>query len=297
MERVYSGKVRDVYELDGADTLLMVASDRVSAFDVIMNETVLNKGVILNALSSFFMDKTRSIVPNHLISSQPSKSEVGSDFTEAMIGRSSLVRRCEMVQVEAIVRGYLAGSAFKEYQRAGTIHAMEVPASLRLAERLPTPMFTPSIKNNVGHDENVSIDRASEIYGKALVREIERLSLALFEVGSELARNAGLILADTKFEFGMIDGELTLADEIFTPDSSRYWDASTHQAGVEPVQFDKQPLRDYLESSGWDKVPPPPPIPDAVLNSLSDRYQSAYSQITGSSVDHWLDQCKDAYDR
>ncbi len=295
MKKIYSGKVRDVYELSDGNTLLMVASDRVSAFDVIMNETVMNKGVILNALSSFFMDQTRSIVPNHLVSSKPSKRQVGDDFSEEMIGRSSIVRRCEMVQVEAIVRGYLAGSPYKEYQRAGTIHDMAAPANLRLAEKLPTPIFTPSVKNNVGHDENVSIERASDLYGKVLVKEIERLSLALFALGSEIAREAGLILADTKFEFGLIEGELALADEVFTPDSSRYWDGATHRAGVEPVQFDKQPLRDYLEGSGWDKVPPPPQIPVEVLVSLSDRYKSAYSRITGSTIERWIEECGDAY--
>lgn len=297
MKKIYSGKVRDVYELSDGQSLLMVASDRVSAFDVIMNETVQNKGVILNALSSYFMERTKEIVPNHLISSQPSKSDVDGEFVKEMIGRSSVVKRCEMVQVEAIVRGYLAGSAYKEYQRSGTIHNMAVPADLKLAERLPSPMFTPSVKNTVGHDENVSVDHASELYGRALVKEIERLSLALFDIGSKIASEAGLILADTKFEFGMIDGELTLADEIFTPDSSRYWDASSHVAGVEPVQFDKQPLRDYLERSGWDKVPPPPSIPGEVLQSLSDRYQSAYAHITGSSISSWLDQCNEAFTR
>ncbi len=296
MRHVYSGKVRDVYELESFDPprLLMVASDRVSAFDVVMAETVPGKGQILTAMSCWFMELTSDIVPNHLIESLPTPAGVGEVIDPDFVGRSVVTRRAQMVELECIVRGHLAGSAYKEYMASGTVHGHKLPAGLKLASALPEPVFCPSIKNAVGHDENISVERAREIFGSGLVDRLAEVSLAVFARGSEAAAGAGIVLADTKFEFGYCDGDLLLCDEVLTPDSSRFWEADVLEPGREPVQFDKQPLRDYLETLGWDKTPPPPALPAEVLSTLSARYRSAYERITGQSFEDWLSRAKAA---
>ena len=290
MRHVYSGKVRDVYELESFDPprLLMVASDRVSAFDVVMAEKVAGKGQILTAMSCWFMDLTSDIVPNHLVEALPTPAGVGEPIAPDFVGRSVVTRRAQMVELECIVRGHLAGSAFKEYVAQGTVHGHPLPSGLQLASPLPEPIFCPSIKNAVGHDENISVERAREMFGAELVDRLAQTSLAVFARGSEAAAKAGIVLADTKFEFGHLEGELLLCDEVLTPDSSRFWEADTLEPGREPVQFDKQPLRDYLESTGWDKTPPPPALPGEVLDTLAARYRSVYERITGMPFEDWL---------
>ncbi len=297
MKHVYSGKVRDVYELDALQSapLLMVASNRVSAFDVIMSETVPDKGAVLTAMSAYWMDKCADIVDNHLVSALPNPSILGEEMDPDFIGRAVVVKRAKMVELECIVRGYLAGSAYKEYLAYGTVHGAVLGKGLRLAAKLPEPMFCPSIKNHLGHDENISIARAREIFGYELVEELSKLSLMIYKRGQELCANGSILLADTKFEFGVVDDQLVLCDEVMTPDSSRFWDAERYVDGVEPIQFDKQPLRDYLDSLEWDKTPPPPKLPSEVLASLADRYRSVYRRITGDSVDSWLAEALERY--
>lgn len=297
MIHLYSGKVRDIYQLDNfvPPRLLMVASNRVSAFDVIMNEQVANKGAILTAMSSFWMDHCSDIVENHLVSSLPTPLTLGEEMDESFIGRAVVVKKAQMIELECIVRGYLAGSAYREYRDSGTIHGQHLPRGLNLATRLPEPMFCPSIKNHLGHDENISIDQARSLFGSSLVDKLMALSIEIYNRGSVICADASIILADTKFEFGMVDEHIVLCDEVLTPDSSRFWDADRYVDGVEPIQFDKQPLRDYLDSLDWNKTPPPPRLASEVLASLSERYASVYRKISGSSVENWLLDAAQAY--
>ncbi len=290
MRHIYSGKVRDVYELDrlAPKRLLMVATDRVSAFDVVMNETVQAKGQILTAMSCFWMENTADIVPNHLVEKFPSSGAMGEDFPEEFLGRAVIAAEAEMVELECIVRGYLAGSAFKEYNLTSTVHGQTLDSGMLLASRLDEPLFCPSVKNHLGHDENISIEAAKGLFGATLVERLGELSLAIYRRGAQIARDAGIILADTKFEFGYVDGEIVLCDEVLTPDSSRFWKSASYVPGSEPVQYDKQPLRNYLERTGWDKTPPPPNIPPEVLASLSQRYREVYEMITGSDIALWV---------
>ena len=290
MRHIYSGKVRDVYELDGLapKRLLMVATDRVSAFDVVMNETVQAKGQILTAMSCFWMENTSDIVPNHLVEKFPSSAALGEDFSDGFVGRAVVSAKAEMIELECIVRGYLAGSAFKEYSSSSTVHGKSLDPGMLLASRLDEPLFCPSVKNHLGHDENISVEAAKGLFGAPLVDRLEELSLAVYRRGAQIAREAGIILADTKFEFGFVEGEIVLCDEVLTPDSSRFWESASYAPGTEPVQYDKQPLRNYLERTGWDKTPPPPSIPAEVLGSLSQRYREVYEMITGSDIALWI---------
>ncbi|CAG4934050.1 unnamed protein product [Acidithrix sp. C25] len=297
MRHIYSGKVRDIYELDGIDrdSLLMVASDRVSAYDVIMNEQVANKGTILTAMSAYWMKLVEDIVPNHLVELFPTKQTFDDDSFEKFIGRGVIVAKAQMIEVECIVRGYLAGSAAREYFRSGTVHGRSLKDGLVMAERLDEPIFCPSIKNHSGHDENISIERAKEIFGSELISTLAEVSIEIYNRGARVAEESSIYLADTKFEFGFIDGELALCDEILTPDSSRFWEASTYEAGKEPMQYDKQPLRDYLDTLDWDKTPPPPSLDEEVLQSLSDRYAMVYERIAGQPIENWITDAKNAY--
>jgi phosphoribosylaminoimidazole-succinocarboxamide synthase len=281
---IYSGKVRDVYDA-GDDRLLFVASDRMSAFDVVMSEPIPDKGRVLTAISSFWFDATDDLVPNHLISTDVVDFvDVASDD---VVGRSMLVRRAEMLPIECIVRGYLSGSAWKEYRTSGTMHGVPLPAGMQESDRLPEPVFTPSTKADTGHDENISVDQADDLAGPDVVKQAAEMSVALYRRGAELAADRGIIIADTKFELGWIDGELALCDEVLTPDSSRFWDAATYAPGSTPPSFDKQPVRDWLEATGWDKKPPPPALTPEVVDSTRRRYVEAYERLTGRSFSEW----------
>jgi phosphoribosylaminoimidazole-succinocarboxamide synthase len=267
---LYSGKVRDIYDA-GDDRLLMVASDRISAFDVVLPQPIPHKGRVLTGLTEFWLGQVADVAPNHLISTD---------------GAAMLVRKADMLPIECIVRGYISGSAWKEYGRSGTVHGMAVPAGLRQSDRLPEPLFTPSTKAAVGeHDENISYEAAAELVGADVAGQAREISLEVYRRASERALAAGLIIADTKFELGWIDGALALCDEVLTPDSSRFWEASAWTPGTTPPSFDKQPVRDWLESSGWDKRPPPPDLPPEVVAATSLRYLSAYERLTGTALD------------
>jgi phosphoribosylaminoimidazole-succinocarboxamide synthase len=281
---LYSGKVRDVYDA-GDDRLLFVASDRMSAFDVVMAEPIPDKGRVLTAISAFWFEATADLAPNHLISTDVVDFvDVASDD---VVGRSMLVRRAEMLTIECIVRGYLSGSAWKEYRASGTMHGVLLPAGMQESDRLPEPVFTPSTKADTGHDENITVDQAADLAGPDVVKQAAEMSIALYRRGAELAADRGIIIADTKFELGWIDGELALCDEVLTPDSSRFWDAATYEPGSTPPSFDKQPVRDWLEATGWDKKPPPPALTPEVVDSTRRRYVEAYERLTGRSFSEW----------
>ena len=286
LEHLYSGKVRDIYDA-GDGRLLFVASDRVSAFDVVMEEPVPDKGRVLTAMTAFWLEELADIAPSHLVSMDPADFPPGGRQLTDAAGRTMLVRRADMLQIECIVRGYLSGSAWKEYRTAGTVHGSPMPAGLQESSQLPEPVFTPSTKATTGHDENISFEEAGRIVGDDVAKQAREISLACYSRAAELAGRRGLILADTKFELGFIDGELALCDEVLTPDSSRFWAESDWKPGATPPSFDKQPLRDWLEASGWDKTPPPPRLPADVVASMRERYVVAYERITGRRFSDW----------
>ena len=281
-----TGKVRDIYDA-GDGRLLMVTSDRLSAFDVVMAEPIPDKGRVLTAMSAFWFDKLKGVVPGHLISTDLADLPI-DDPDPDLAGRVMLCRKAEMLPIECIVRGYITGSAWKEYRSDGTMHGTVLPEDLLESERLPEPVFTPSTKAEVGdHDINVSFDEAVDLVGGDIAEQARSISLELYRQGAEWAAERGIIIADTKFELGVIDGELVLADEVLTPDSSRFWSADTWKPGSTPPSFDKQPVRDHLETLDWDKTPPPPPLGDAVVEATRARYVDAYERITGRSFSDW----------
>lgn len=283
-EHVSSGKVRDIYRLD-SDQLVMVTSDRISAFDVVMAVPIANKGRVLTGLSAFWLSVLADVAPNHLVSvAVPEGAPEGLGDLE---GRVMVVRQADMLPIECIVRGYLSGSAWAEYRKSGTVHGEPLPPSLQQSERLPAPMFTPSTKATSGHDTNISFDDAASMVGKETAERAREICLDAYQRGALRAADHGIILADTKFELGFIDGQLAICDEVLTPDSSRLWESSTWAPGTVPPSFDKQPLRDWLEESGWDKKPPPPPMPDEVAAATSDRYLAAYERLTGAPLAGW----------
>jgi phosphoribosylaminoimidazole-succinocarboxamide synthase len=287
---VHRGKVRDIYDA-GDDRLLMVTSDRMSAFDVVMVEPIPDKGRVLTAMTAYWLDQVGDIVPNHLISTALTDLPAGArdiEHADDLAGRVMLVRRADMLSIECIVRGYVAGSAWKEYREAGTVHGIAVPSGLKEADRLPEPLFTPSTKAELGaHDENLSPDEAAKLVGADVFEQARDISLAVYQRAADQAAERGIIVADTKFELGWIDGRLCLCDEVLTPDSSRFWDAQTWQPGRTPPSFDKQPLRDWLEASGWNKTPPPPFLPYDVVRATRDRYRAAYERVTGLRLADW----------
>jgi phosphoribosylaminoimidazole-succinocarboxamide synthase len=274
------GKVREMYAV-GEDHLLMVASDRVSAFDVVMNEAIPGKGHVLTALSAFWFRTTAGVVANHVVSDrvQDLPPEV-RELEPAIRGRWLLVRRVERIDIECVVRGYLAGSGWSEYRKLGTVAGEPLAAGLLESQQLDEPIFTPAIKAESGHDENISRTHLCELVGARRAAELEELSLRLYTTGAEHARNRGLLLADTKFEFGEIDGRLILIDELLTPDSSRYWPVDKYAPGGPQPSFDKQFLRDFLEGSGWNKEPPPPPLPASIVAGTAARYEEALRRLT-----------------
>jgi phosphoribosylaminoimidazole-succinocarboxamide synthase len=278
------GKVREMYDL-GGERLLMVASDRISTYDAVHPTPIPDKGNVLTGLSAFWFGKTQGIVANHLISA--------TDGVPAEArGRALVVRKLEMLPVECVVRGYITGSGWKDYQATGTVSGIELPAGLLESERLPEPIFTPSTKAEVGHDEAIDFDRAAELVGdRALMERVREVSIELYSFAAAHALDRGVLLADTKFEFGLDPaGELVVGDEVLTPDSSRYWPAKTYEVGRSQPSFDKQYVRDWAASSGWDKHPPAPPIPDDVVAGTRERYVEAYERIAGERFQAWLDR-------
>lgn len=279
------GKVRDVYEVD--EKLLIVASDRMSAFDVVMDDPIPDKGKILTSISLFWFEFLGDIVENHIISTDSKEyPEPCLKYQEDLNGRSMLVKKAEALPVECIVRGYISGSGWLEYQSKGSICGIPLPAGLKESEKLSQPLFTPSTKAEEGiHDENISFEKAAEILGNDRTEEVRELSLKIYEAGRDFAARKGIIIADTKFEFGIVDGRLILIDEVLTPDSSRFWPMDTYQPGGAQKSFDKQFLRDYLNGLDWPKSPPPPRLPDEIVQKTRQKYLEALEKLTGHGLD------------
>lgn len=274
------GKVRNVYDL--GDKLLIVVTDRISAFDVIFSELIPNKGVVLNSISAFWFDFTKDVIGNHVITTDVNQyPKELSAFKEELEGRSMLVKKIDMVPAECIVRGYLEGSGLKEYNQTGCICGIKLPAGLKQADKLPEPIFTPSTKESEGHDMNVSFEGLCDKIGTEMAQKLKDASINLYLKASKHAESKGLILADTKFEFGMSNGELVVGDEVCTPDSSRFWSMDEYEPGRAQKSFDKQYLREYLETLTWDKQPPAPKLPEEVINKTEAKYIEAYERITG----------------
>jgi phosphoribosylaminoimidazole-succinocarboxamide synthase len=289
LPQIHSGKVRELYDA-GDDRLLMVASDRVSAFDVIMAEPIRHKGRVLTAMTVFWCNEMSDVVPGTLLAVDPGEIEArlpGISLPAEWAGRAVLVRRAEMLQIECIVRGYLAGQAHEEYVKSGTVHGAPMPAGLELADRLAEPIFTPSTKAAEGHDVNIDFAQAVDLVGAAAAEAARDICLELYRRAAARAADVGFILADTKFELGYVDGVLCLCDEVCTPDSSRLWPADQVVPGHTPPAFDKQPLRDWLAAQPWDRTPPPPRLPPSVTTALSERYVAAYERVTGLALDDW----------
>ncbi|PJE40104.1 MAG: phosphoribosylaminoimidazolesuccinocarboxamide synthase [Pseudomonas sp.] len=280
LKKIYSGKVRDLYEIDDK-RMLMVATDRLSAFDVILNEPIPEKGKILTAISNFWFDKLKDLVPNHFTGDKVEDIVPAAELP-LVEGRAVVAKRLKPVAVEAIVRGYIVGSGWKEYQKSGTVCGIQLPAGLKEAAKLPQPIFTPSTKAAVGdHDENISFEQCEVIIGAELAAKVRDTSIALYSAAVEYAATRGIIIADTKFEFGLDeDGTLTLMDEALTPDSSRFWPADSYAEGKNPPSFDKQFVRDWLESTGWNKEPPAPAVPADVAQKTADKYREALTRLT-----------------
>ena len=278
------GKVRDIYQL--GERLLFIASDRISAFDCVLASGIPCKGTVLTQMSLFWFDFLKDIVPSHLetanLAEYPSQLE---RYAGQLKGRSMLVKKARMIQVECVARGYLAGSGWKEYKSAGTVCGISLPAGLQNGDKLPEPIFTPASKAQSGHDMNIPFQSVVEQLGADLAGRLRSLTLAIYRKGADYAAERGIILADTKFEFGFVGDQLVLADEVLTPDSSRYWAADSYQPGGPQYSFDKQYVRDYLETLEWDKQPPAPALPSAVVKQTSEKYQEAYARLTGRSLE------------
>jgi phosphoribosylaminoimidazole-succinocarboxamide synthase len=276
-----SGKVREIYDL--GEQLLIVASDRISTYDVVHPTAIPDKGSVLTGLSTFWFERTAEIVPNHMVS-------VTDGVPSEVRGRAMVVHKLKMLPVECVVRGYITGSGWKDYQQSGAVSGLKLPSGLRESDRLPKPIFTPSTKADIGHDEAIDFDAAAKLVGdQALAARLRGLSIAVYDAAAEHARSRGIILADTKFEFGLDgDGALTLGDEVCTPDSSRFWPADHYQPGQGQPSFDKQFVRDWASSTGWDRKPPAPAIPDEVVARTREKYIDAYERITGEPFDGWM---------
>jgi phosphoribosylaminoimidazole-succinocarboxamide synthase len=277
------GKVRDTYDL--GDRLLMVATDRLSAFDAILPNGIPDKGRVLTLLAAFWFGRTREIIPNHLLSIETSDlPESLSASAELLAGRFMLVRKAKRLDFECVVRGYLAGSGWADYQRTGSVCGVKLPVGLRQADELPEPIFTPATKAETGHDINISLDEMKNFVGEDLGQAIADVSIAIYRAAAVYALDRGIIIADTKMEFGLLDGQLILIDELLTPDSSRFWAVGEYAPGGSPPSFDKQYVRDWLESSGWNKQPPAPTLPDEVVAGTASRYREAYEWLTGETL-------------
>lgn len=281
LKLLHRGKVRDIYDVD-PNRLLIVTTDRLSAFDVIMNEPIPRKGEVLTTVSNFWFDKLQSILPNQLTGDAP-ESVVTPDEVDQVRGRAIVVKKLKALPIEAIVRGYLVGSGWKDYQKTSSVCGIPLPAGLREADKLPQPLFTPSTKAALGqHDENISFEQTAELIGRPLAEQVRDAAITLYQTAADYAATKGIIIADTKFEFGLdASGKLYLIDEALTPDSSRFWPADQYRPGSNPPSFDKQYVRDYLESIKWDKKPPAPKLPPEVIAKTSEKYQEALKRITG----------------
>jgi phosphoribosylaminoimidazole-succinocarboxamide synthase len=287
LPHVHSGKVRDIYAV-GDDRLLMVTSDRLSVFDVVLAEPIPNKGRVLTAMTAFWFEQLEGVVGSHLISTDVADLPREAQGDPDLAGRVMLCRKADMLPVECIVRGYLSGSAWKEYEASGTMHGAPLPGGLLESAQLPEPVFTPSTKAAIGdHDENISFDQAAALVGTDMARRLRDVSLELYARGAAWARERGIIIADTKFELGMVGDELVLCDEVLTPDSSRFWPVDRWEPGRTPPSFDKQPVRDELAATGWDKTPPPPRLSAQTIDATSRRYVEAYERITGRRFADW----------
>lgn len=278
---VRHGKVRDIYDL--GDKLLLVASDRISAFDVVMPNGIPNKGEVLTRISRFWLGRLKS-VPNHLIELIEQKAPVGLEkYLDQLTGRAMLVHKTQVVPIECVVRGYLAGSGWKEYQRDGTVCGIKLPAGLRQCDQLPEPIFTPATKEETGHDINISFERGCELVGTDVMTALRERSLAVYRDAAEYARERGVIIADTKFEWGYVGKDVMLIDEVLTPDSSRFWPADQYAPGKDQPSYDKQYVRNYLETLNWDKTPPGPTLPEEVVVNTGKKYVEAYERLTGEA--------------
>jgi phosphoribosylaminoimidazole-succinocarboxamide synthase len=285
------GKVRDIYEVPdkkgGEPYFMLVATDRLSAFDVVMDEPIPDKGAVLTKISNFWFEKFKDIIPNHVLSTSAKGYIDDPDSLRQLEGRALICRKAKPLAIEAIVRGYLVGSGWKEYQKQGTVCGIMLPVGMKLASKMPQPLFTPSTKAEQGaHDENISPEKAGEIIGKDLAKQVAEISVKLYQAGADYAATRGIILADTKFEFGLVDGKLILIDEVLTPDSSRFWPADSYKEGENPPSFDKQFVRDWLEASGWNKNPPPPKLPAEIIEKTAAKYREAFERLTGKK---WSD--------
>lgn len=282
----YQGKVRDLYDL--GDRLLIVSTDRLSAFDVVFPDPIPDKGKILNLLSAFFFRKTKDLLPNHFISDDVDEfPKEFHPFRESLAFRSMLVRKTRLIPFELIARGYITGSAWKEYQKSGTVNGEKMPEDMQESQAFPEPLFTPSTKAERGHDENISIATMQERIDPCIADFLQEKTLTLYKLGRDFLRKCGILLADTKVEFGTIQGEVILIDELLTPDSSRFWDAETWKPGSTPQSFDKQFVRDYSAGTGWNRKPPAPHLPEDVVQKTRDRYLAAYKKITGENKLPW----------
>jgi phosphoribosylaminoimidazole-succinocarboxamide synthase len=277
------GKVRDVYRVDGQ--LLIVATDRISAFDYVLPSGIPDKGRVLTQLSIFWFDFLRDVIPTHFLTADLSQyPESLRSFADQLEGRSMLVKRANMVEIECVARGYISGSGWKEYKSSGTVCGIKLPSGLRESDKLPEPIFTPATKAQTGHDENVSFEHVAGLIGEDLAKRLRDLTLDIYSRAAKYAETKGIIIADTKFEFGFVGDQLVLGDEVLTPDSSRFWPADTYKAGGAQFSFDKQYVRDYLEEIRWNKTPPVPPLPEEVAAKTSEKYRQAYRVLTGREL-------------
>jgi phosphoribosylaminoimidazole-succinocarboxamide synthase len=285
LKRIHQGKVRDIYDID-ANTMLLVSTDRLSAFDVILPTGIANKGAMLTQMANFWFEKLQDVVPNHLTGIDPQSVVTDAAEKAQLANRSVVVKKLKALPIEAIVRGYLVGSGWKEYKAKGTVCEIPLPAGLQEASKLPQPLFTPSSKAAVGeHDENISIAQVEALIGKALAAQVAEVAIALYSQAAEYALTRGIIIADTKFEFGLDEnGVLHVMDEVLTPDSSRFWPAESYAVGKNPPSYDKQYVRDWLEASGWNKTPPAPALPDDVAAKTSEKYMEAFERLTGKPL-------------
>jgi phosphoribosylaminoimidazole-succinocarboxamide synthase len=287
LELIKQGKVRDMYRTSAG--IVMVASDRISAYDVVLPTPIPDKGAVLTGLSAYWFERTAALVRNHEITTQVDDyPPEAKDHADYLRGRSMLVLEAEPVPIECVARGYLSGSGWKEYQQTGEVCGIALPEGLRESDKLLEPIFTPATKAETGHDENITFERAAEIAGRETMEALRDLTLRIYTSGAEHAAEHGVIIADTKFEFGVIDGDVILIDEVMTPDSSRFWPASEYEPGKGQPSFDKQYVRDWLDESGWDHSPPGPDLPDEVVANTRAKYVEAYERITGRSFDEWL---------